>query len=174
MSSRGPTWVGARGVKERKRYPYQSILIASCAALLSACATKQGAWNEYPSTDPNNVFPQETNTASGGAWDYGSVDSIAYIALERCKKAGGSNCRIVEIDGGAPADVFTWPVLGSRRNLYRYAPKPKAYAQADNGAFGYSFSAASDNEAIELALNECAKVSNGSRCRIVYINDQSH
>ncbi|MGF1686999.1 hypothetical protein L4C36_09925 [Photobacterium japonica] len=82
---------------------FVKLSFLSTAIILSGCqATSQGQtslYERYQNQSNNKAYSIGTNGKAGAAWNAGSISEAIDLANETCRKDGGQNCNVTEING---------------------------------------------------------------------------
>ena len=67
--------------------------------VLGACVTTEQLRNQYIDKSGTKAFALASNGPSGASWGQATYRDAIQLAMYYCRKGGGLNCRIVDLDG---------------------------------------------------------------------------
>ena len=79
----------------------RNLLLLGSFLLLSACTTTEQLRDRYANQSGVKAFALASNGVSGAAWQQSNYRQAIQLAMYHCRRSGGADCRVVDLDGSA-------------------------------------------------------------------------
>ncbi|UTV29696.1 trypsin-like peptidase domain-containing protein [Photobacterium atrarenae] len=81
-------------------YLKAALITTICfSGFAQAAVTANDLYNQYKNKPDNKAYAIGTNGVAGSSWGASTKEEAMTLALDTCKKTGGKNCNVTEVNG---------------------------------------------------------------------------